>query len=104
MASMPNAASVPEDLPLVTVINAPSGLSSNDQSVDVAMVAQERNIFMSRIRGHIANNESVLIKRWYPEERCGFSVEDIGMLFPFMQQEVDFQGTMVCRCRSWNIC
>lgn len=62
MASMPNAASVPEDLPLVTVINAPSGLSSNDQSVDVAMVAQERNIFMSRIRGHIANNESVLIK------------------------------------------
>jgi hypothetical protein len=72
MASMPNAASVPEDLPLVTVINAPSGPSSNDQSVDVAMVAQERNIFMSRICGHIANNESVLIKRWYPEERCGF--------------------------------
>lgn len=92
MATMPNAASLPEELPLVTVINFPAGLSSRDPSIDIAMIAQERREFISSIRGHIANNESVLIKKWYPEERLGFSVEDIGMLLPFMQQEVNFQG------------
>jgi hypothetical protein len=92
MASMPNAASVPEDLPLVTIMNFPAGLSSQSQSIDVSMVAQERHEFISSIRSHIANNESVLIKKWYPQERYGFSVEEIGMLFPFMLQEVDFQG------------
>lgn len=97
MASVPNAASVPEELPLVTVMNVPPGLSSHDPSIDVAMVAQERNEFMNSIRGHIANNKSVLIKKWYPEERVGFSVEDLGMLLPFMQQEVDFQGMTFLR-------
>lgn len=94
MASMPNAASVPEDPPLVTVINVPAGLSSHNPSINVAMVARERHEFISNICSHIANNESVLIKNWYPEERYGFSVEEISMLFSFMLQEVDFQGMM----------
>lgn len=100
MAGVPNAASVPEALPLVTVMNIPAGLSSHDPSVDVSMVAQERDEFISRIRSNIANNQSVLIRKWYPEQRCGFSVEDIGMICPFMQQEVDFQGLILDNVRE----
>ena len=48
MAGVPNAASVPEALSLVTVMNIPAGLSSHDPSVDVSMVAQERDKFISR--------------------------------------------------------
>lgn len=100
MASVPNAAAVPEALPLVTVMNIPAGLSSHDPSVDVSMVAQERDEFISRIRSNLADNQSVLIRKWYPEQCCGFSVEDIGMICPFMQQEVDFQGLILGNVRE----
>ena len=92
MANMPHATSTPKNQPLVTVIHVPASLSSRDPSIDIGMISQERREFISSIRGHIANNESVLIKKWYPEERIGFNVEDMGMILPFMQQEVDYQG------------
>lgn len=92
MASVPDATTIPEGLPLAIVLEIPVQLSSHDPSIDVADAAAARDEFIKTIRFHLANNQSVLVRKWYPDQRCGFSVEEIGMICPFMKQEVHWQG------------
>jgi len=92
MARAPAADNFPRKRPLVVALEIPKELRRGEGRVDVVAEAKARDDFLKTIRYHIAHNQSVIVREWYPERRYGFSVEDIGMLCPFMGQTVHWQG------------
>ena len=94
MAKSANATTLPEDDQSAIILKIPKELLGSahpiDSSTDVTQIREE---FIKTIRKHLANNQAVLVRKWYPGIRFGFSPEDIGMICPFMQQEVRWQGT-----------
>jgi hypothetical protein len=56
----------------------------------VALAAREN--FIKEIRNHITNNRAIVIKGCCFSQCRGFSVEDIGMVRPFMLHAVYWQS------------
>ena len=94
MAKSANVTKVPNEDQMAIVLDIPEEIRGSvgpvDPSIDIAKIRAE---FIQTIRNHIANNRAVLVRQWYPGTRGGFSMEDIGMICPFMKQEVRWQGT-----------
>jgi hypothetical protein len=94
MAKSANATTVVDKGQFAIILEIPEELSGAaypiDPSIDISKIRAE---FIRNIRSHLANNRAVLVRQWYPGMQGSFSVEDIGMICPFMKQEVRWQGT-----------
>lgn len=94
MADAPNATEIPGETPVV-VLTVPNELLAKEGEVKIVDEAKAKDQFINTIRRHLAHNQSVLIKHWYPDRRYGFSVDDIGMIRSFMDQDVHWQGNCI---------
>jgi hypothetical protein len=94
LASCKNA-TTGDDL-FAVVLDLPDALGPSKEPLDPSInIAEIQNKFNQIIRRNLANNIAVVVRKWYPECRRGFSIEEIGTIRPLTQHKVHWQGTHI---------
>ena len=96
MALAHNTFQIPDEEPIAIVLELPEELqhtSERPRPSSVALAARDQ--FVKEIRTHIGNNRAVVVKGCCFSQCRGFSVEDIGMVRPFMSHSVYWQGICI---------
>lgn len=92
MAQAANATNVPNEGQFAVVLELPQALRRSDTRLDPAVnIAAIREQFSQTIRHHIAHGRAVKVREWYPERRCGFSIEEIASIRPAVDHDVHWQ-------------
>jgi hypothetical protein len=92
MSQAPHASCIPGEQPYCVVVQLPMSLRRSSESQNPAQVLQERSTFFAEIREHISNGRVILVKGWTPELRLEFTADDIGIIRPTIDQQVQWQG------------
>ena len=91
MAEAPSATAGPD--PFAVVLELPKALMPFGKFVGLDTdIMHIKETFTQEIRHHLSNNRAVVVQEWYPEMRCGFSVDEIGMVLPSTTNTVRWQG------------
>jgi hypothetical protein len=91
MANCSSAIAGPD--PFAVVLELPEALAATGKWVDPntnIMSIKER--FSQTIRHHLSNNQAIIVRKWYPELKCEFSVDEIEMVRPSTMNIVHCQG------------
>ena len=96
MARAHNVFQIPDEEPIAVVLELQEELqhtSERPRPSSIALTA--RNQFIKDIRTHIGNNRAIVVEGCCYSQCHGFSVEDIGMVRPFMSHDVYWQGICI---------
>ena len=87
---------IPDEEPIAVVLELLEELQHTLEHPSPSSVAlAARNQFIKDIRTHIGNNRAVVVKGCCYSQCRGFSVEDIGMVRPFMSHAVYWHGICI---------
>jgi hypothetical protein len=96
MARSEGATEASGEGPFAVILELPRelriSLKERDPEVDIIKI---RDNFLKGIRRYISRGVSIIVKGWCPKEEAGFSVEDIGLVRPTMEQEVYWHGKCI---------
>lgn len=89
--------------PFAIVLELPDELGPSKEPLDPSInITEIQNKFNQTIRRNLANNMAVVVRKWYPERRRGFSIEEINTIRPTTQHKVHWQGTHKVTICMWN--